>query len=200
VLQEGEIEALGSNALKKVDVRIIAATSQDLEALMDAKTFRADLYYRIAVLTINVPPLRERIEDIAIICERLLEDIPRAEDMRGWIIEPEAVAMLTHHDWPGNVRELRNVLERAAAIAPSEVLDEDVIVRALPRLKARQASGSRSSSASHADLAHTRARAEREAILDALRRADGNKSRAAQLLGVSRSQFYEKLKRYDLSA
>jgi transcriptional regulator with PAS, ATPase and Fis domain len=197
VLQEGEIEALGSNALKKIDVRIIAATSQDLETLMEARTFRADLYYRIAVLTINVPPLRDRIGDIAMICERLLEDIPRALDMRGWIIEPQAIALLSRYDWPGNVRELRNVLERAAAIAPGEVLDETVITKAMPRRKPRLL-GSASETGLD-DLAHARARAEREAILDALRRADGSRTRAAQLLGVSRSQFYEKLKRYDLS-
>lgn len=196
VLQEGEIEALGSNALKKIDVRIIAATSQDLEALMDEKKFRADLYYRIAVLTINVPPLRERLEDIEIICERLLEEIPRAEDMRGWIIEPEAIALLCQHDWPGNVRELRNVLERAAAIAPSEVLDAEVIRRAQPRNL--RAASRRVPAQPGSDLAETRARAEREAIIDALKRANGQKAVAARLLGVSRSQFYEKLKRYDL--
>lgn len=197
VLQEGEIEALGSNALKKIDVRIIAATSQDLEVLMEEKKFRADLYYRIAVLTINVPPLRERLEDIEIICERLLDEIPRAGDMRGWIIEPEAIALLQHYDWPGNVRELRNVLERAAAIAPSEVLDADVILRAQPR-NLRAAPPRQKPSQPGSDLAETRARAEREAIIDALKSANGQKAVAARLLGVSRSQFYEKLKRYDL--
>jgi DNA-binding NtrC family response regulator len=95
------------------------------------------------------------------------------------------------------VRELRNVLERAAAIAPGEVLDETVIAKAMPRRKPRLLGSA--SEAELDDLAHARARAEREAILDALRRADGSRTRAAQLLGVSRSQFYEKLKRYDLS-
>ncbi|WP_116653976.1 sigma-54 interaction domain-containing protein [Pelagibacterium sediminicola] len=194
VLQEGEIEALGSNALKKVDVRIIAATSQDLEALMAARTFRADLYYRIAVLTIAVPPLRERAEDIEVICERLLEDIPRAGDMRGWIIEPDAVRLLQRYDWPGNVRELRNVLERAAAMAPDEVLDVGVIARAMPKL----VNAAPRSIPETGHLAETLARAEREAILDALRKTEGQKTEAARLLGVSRSQFYEKLRRYDL--
>src|SRR5690606_5024217 len=136
VLQEGEIEALGSNAVKKVDVRIIAATSQNLEALMEERKFRSDLYYRIAVLTVNVPPLRERLSDIGVICERLLETIPRAEDMADWVIEDDAVALLAGYDWPGNVRELRNALERAAAIAPTEVLDAETIARAMPRAPA----------------------------------------------------------------
>lgn len=198
VLQEGEIEALGSNTVKKVDVRIIAATSQDLTALMDARTFRADLYYRIAVLEINVPPLRERLEDVGPLCERLLEETPRAENMRGWIIEPEAIAALTSHHWPGNVRELRNVLERAAAIAPTEVLSAEIIARALPRNVMRPHSTT-SLPTESSRLADSRARAERQAILDALMRADGKRTLAARLLGVSRSQFYEKLKRYDLS-
>jgi transcriptional regulator with PAS, ATPase and Fis domain len=179
-------------------VRIIAATSQDLTALMDARTFRADLYYRIAVLEINVPPLRERLEDIEPLCERLLEETPRAENMRGWIIEPEAIAALTSHHWPGNVRELRNVLERAAAIAPTEVLSAEIIARALPRNVMRPQSTTFLPTES-SRLADSRARAERQAILDALMRADGKRTLAARLLGVSRSQFYEKLKRYDLS-
>jgi len=195
VLQEGEIEALGSNAVKSVDVRIIAATSQDLEALMDARAFRSDLYYRIAVLTVNVPPLRERREDIGPICERLLETIPRAEDMADWVIEDEAVRLLAAYDWPGNVRELRNALERAAAIAPTEVLDAETIARAMPQPSARLPRAT----IDGPELADTRARAEREAMIDALRRAGGKKTEAARLLGVSRSQFYEKLKRYALT-
>ncbi|WP_158541520.1 sigma-54 interaction domain-containing protein [Pelagibacterium lacus] len=195
VLQEGEIEALGSNAVKKVDVRIIAATSQDLEALMEERKFRSDLYYRIAVLTVNVPPLRERLSDIGVICERLLETIPRAEDMADWAIEEDAVALLAGYDWPGNVRELRNALERAAAIAPTEMLDAETISRAMPRVAARP----RPVTPDAPELADTRARAEREAMIDALNRAGGKRTEAARLLGVSRSQFYEKLKRYALS-
>ncbi len=197
VLQEGEIEALGSNAVKSVDVRIIAATSQDLEKLIEERRFRADLYYRIAVLAINVPPLRDRLEDIPVICERLLEETPRAENTRGWILEPDATELLQRHDWPGNVRELRNVLERAAAIASSEVLDSTVITRAMPRLAS--ASPRPVAKAGGENLADARARAEREAIMDALKQAHGHRTAAAKILGVSRTQFYEKLKRYDLA-
>ncbi|MCZ4346779.1 sigma 54-interacting transcriptional regulator [Devosia neptuniae] len=194
VLQEGEVEALGSNTVKKIDVRIIAATSQDLEAKVADKSFRADLYYRIAVLTVHVPPLRDRREDIALICEVLLEQTMRAADERGWVITPEAVALLQNHDWPGNVRELRNVLERAAALAPSEVLDGAVISRAMPPGAARSMITSTSGQA----LAHTIADTERQAIIDALATTGGQKSAAALRLGVSRSQFYEKLKRYNI--
>lgn len=194
VLQEGEIEALGSNTVKKVDVRIIAATSQDLEAKIADKSFRADLYYRIAVLTVHVPPLRDRREDIAMLCEVLLEQTMRANDERGWVITAEAIKLLQAHSWPGNVRELRNILERAAALASSEVLDAAVINRALPPGAARQ--GPAGSGAQ--GLAHTIADTERQAIVDALAATGGQKSAAAQRLGVSRSQFYEKLKRHNI--
>jgi transcriptional regulator with PAS, ATPase and Fis domain len=195
VLQEGEIEALGSNAVRKIDVRIIAATSEDLEAKVADKSFRPDLYYRIAVLAIRIPPLRERLEDIPVLCETLLEQTMRASDQRGWEILPDVIALLQAHDWPGNVRELRNVLERAAAMAPTEMLDAAIIRRALPQGVARRPI-SRSLSA---DLATTLADTERRAILDALDASHGRKSLAAQRLGVSRSQFYEKLKRLNIA-
>ena len=198
VLQEGEVEALGSNTVKRVDVRIIAATSQDLEAKVADKSFRADLYYRIAVLAIRIPPLRERRDDIAVLCEALLEQITRAPGQRGWVLLPEAIRLLSAHDWPGNVRELRNVLERAAALAPSEVLDAAAIRRALPQIgqgppKVRTAERSE-------DLATHLADVEREAILAALDASNGEKLTAARRLGVSRSQFYEKLRRHNISS
>ncbi|MDP2780614.1 sigma-54-dependent Fis family transcriptional regulator [Devosia sp.] len=195
VLQEGEVEALGSNTVRKVDVRIIAATSQDLEAMVAAKSFRADLYYRIAVLTVHVPPLRQRREDIAMLCEVLLEQTMRAADERGWVITPEAIRLLQAHSWPGNVRELRNILERAAALAPSEVLDAAVINRAMPPGSNRPEVTSGGAQA----LAQTIADTERQAIVEALAATGGQKSAAALRLGVSRSQFYEKLKRHDIA-
>ena len=195
VLQEGEIEALGSNTVKKIDVRIIAATSQDLEARIADKSFRPDLYYRVAVLTVQIPPLRERRDDIPILCETLLEQTMRASDQPGWVILPEAIALLQRYDWPGNVRELRNVLERAAAMASTEVLDAGAIRRALPLEAARR----RPAEPHGSDLAATLAEAERDAIVAALEQSDGQKSAAAQRLGVSRSQLYEKLRRHNIA-
>src|SRR6185437_7041389 len=198
-LQEGEIEALGSNAVKSVDVRIIAATSQNLEAKIADRSFRPDLYYRIAVLAVAIPPLRDRLEDIPALCETLLERIERASDQHGWVITPEAIGLLEMHHWPGNVRELRNVLERAAAMAASEVLDADLIAAALPaRLSAhRPAPGL--AAATGTDLAAVRGDAERDAIRAALVETGGGKTAAARKLGVSRSQLYEKLRRHNIS-
>jgi len=198
VLQEGEVEALGSNTVRKVDVRIIAATSQDLEAKVADKSFRADLYYRIAVLTVRIPPLRERRGDIAILCETLLEQTMRTPGQRGWVLLPEAIRLLEAHDWPGNVRELRNVLERAAALAPSEVLDAAAIRRAMPQSASRPTSPT--APASTGDLATRMAEAEREAILAALNASNGEKLAAARRLGVSRSQLYEKLRRHNIAS
>lgn len=212
-LQEGEIEPLGSNSIKKVNVRIIAATSQDLEQKLEDKSFRADLYYRIAVLTVNVPPLRDRLGDIPLLCERLLEQTTRMSDMRAWTIEPEAISVLQSYSWPGNVRELRNVLERATALAPTEVLDAQLVFKAMPRAARDGAKlevigktapfapvnlGSTGDSAPQNTLADAIADAEKNAIIHALSACNGHRSAAAQKLGVSRSQFYEKLKRHEL--
>lgn len=198
VLQEGEVEALGSNTVRKVDVRIIAATSQDLEAKVADKSFRADLYYRIAVLAVRIPPLRERRGDITVLCETLLEQIMRPPGQRGWVLMPEAIRLLEAHDWPGNVRELRNVLERAAALAPSEVLDAAAIRRAMPQSPPRSAP--LPPPGAGGDLASRLAQAEREAILAALDASNGEKLAAARRLGVSRSQFYEKLRRHNITS
>ena len=195
VLQEGEFEALGSNNLKKVDVRIIAATSQSLTDRVADKSFRTDLYYRIAVLTIHIPPLRDRLDDLPELCDALLERTPRAADQRGWVLEPDALWLLREHDWPGNVRELANVLERAAALAPTESISGRLITQALPPRAA--AAGGRQSRG--LDLTQRLANAERDAILDALDQTGGHKAEAAQRLGISRSQFYEKLRRHEIS-
>jgi transcriptional regulator with PAS, ATPase and Fis domain len=205
-LQEGEIEALGSNAVRAVNVRIIAATAQNLEELITAGRFRADLYYRIAVLTVFIPPLRERPEDLPLICETLLEDTPRPGDQGDWILTAEAIDLLAAYSWPGNARELRNVLERACAMAPDERLDGPLIRRALPPSaldgRPHRLAGSAPVSLPPpprppgANLAGARAEAERTAILEALAASAGQKAAAARRLGVSRSQFYEKLKRH----
>ena len=113
VLQEQEFEPLGSNRVERVDVRIVAATSRDLAAMVDAGSFRADLYYRLNVLPIHVPPLRERLQDLEALVEALAEDIARRSGLPHKSLRPDAMELLARHDWPGNIRELRNVLEQA---------------------------------------------------------------------------------------
>jgi len=190
-LQEGEIEPLGSNKVVSVDVRVIAATSRNLEAMIAEGSFRSDLYYRLNVLEIPIPPLRDRMADLGVLCEALLEEICIGLELRGEINDA-GVAALGSYDWPGNIRELRNVLERALTMSEEGgVLDADAIFKVLPR------NGSRPSTLqaprSVRPLAQTMADAEAQAVEAALVATQGNRSRAAKLLGISRSVLYEKL-------
>ncbi len=195
VLQEGEIEALGSNRVKAVNVRIVAATSQNLERKVDAGSFRSDLYYRLNVLPLRLPPLRERPEDIDPLSESILDEIAPPADGGTWLLTDSARVALKRHPWPGNVRELRNVLERAAALAPGRGLDLPQIVEALTGGDC-SAVASAPTLGGLPTLAQALADAERTAIERALHVAGGAKHQAAELLGISRSQLYEKLKRH----
>ncbi|PSJ47391.1 sigma-54-dependent Fis family transcriptional regulator [Zobellella endophytica] len=201
-LQEREIEPLGSNQVVPVDVRVLAATSRDLAAMVAEGSFRSDLYYRLNVLEIPIPPLRARLADLGILCETLLEDICIGQERVE--ITDAAVAELGRHPWPGNIRELRNVLERAFTMSEgAEVLEVDTLRRVLPvpaasaQPQAEQTgAGPGAAEPEPRPLAEVLARAEAEAIHAALARCGGNRSQAARLLGVSRSVFYEKLARH----
>ncbi|WP_159659994.1 sigma-54 interaction domain-containing protein [Alcanivorax xiamenensis] len=190
-LQEGEIEPLGSNKVAPVDVRVVAATSRNLETMMAEGRFRSDLYYRLNVLEITIPPLRERLPDLGVLCEAILEDIGAGLELRAEITDA-AVSALSGYDWPGNVRELRNVLERGLTMGEETgLLDADAIFKVLPRKSGRlQPVG-----AAHParPLAQVLAEAELQAIEAALVACRGNRSRAARMLGISRSALYEKL-------
>ncbi|SFL94688.1 Transcriptional regulator containing PAS, AAA-type ATPase, and DNA-binding Fis domains [Marinobacter zhejiangensis] len=190
-LQEGEIEPLGSNKVVSVDVRVIAATSRNLESMMAEGSFRSDLYYRLNVLEIAIPPLRDRIPDLGVLCEAILEDLCQGHELRGEITDA-AVAALSGYDWPGNIRELRNVLERALTMGEDNgLLDADAIFKVLPRNGARKVPSAVPRPIR--PLAQTLAEAEAQAIEDALVASRGNRTRAAKLLGISRSVLYEKL-------
>jgi transcriptional regulator with PAS, ATPase and Fis domain len=194
-LQEQEIEALGSNEVVKIDVRVIAATSRDLQALVDAGRFRADLFYRLNVLPIRVPALRERLGDLDALTESLLEQIAARSGMPQRELTPGALQLLSTHEWRGNVRELRNVLEQAAMLTDkirldaedfASVLQSAAFPAAAERARARAAQ-------QDAPLPQRIAELERESILSALATTGGNKVSAAKLLGISRATLYEKL-------
>jgi len=195
VLEEQEVEPLGSDRLVPVDVRVIAATSRDLKAMAAAGTFRADLYYRLSVLPLLLPPLRDRREDLAQLVDVLLAE-RSAREGGPREVDAGVLARLAAHDWPGNVRELRNVLEQAAVaagdadrIAPAHLngLLPAVAPAFPPEAPAAAGPGGLR------PLRETLAEAERAAILAALAAAGGVKLQAARLLGISRAQFYEKL-------
>jgi len=140
-LQEREVEPLGSNTMKRVDVRVIAASSVDLAALVADGRFRADLYYRLNVLPIRLPPLRERVEDLEPLCEHLLEQIALEHEMLPKEIERDALEALVRLPWPGNVRELRNVLERACSLWDGMRLTTDALRAVLPEIDRGEAGG-----------------------------------------------------------
>jgi transcriptional regulator with PAS, ATPase and Fis domain len=201
-LQEQEIEPLGSNRVERVDVRIIAATSRDLQGMVAEGTFRADLFYRLNVLPIRLPPLRERVGDLEALVEALSEDIARRSGLPARSVSPEALALLARAVWPGNIRELRNVLEQAALMTDDLVL-EVAHFEALPAGLPRAAPPSTPEPAGPSELtpllrplAEQVAEVERAAIAAALKTSGGNRVRAARRLGMSRAALYDRLGRY----
>jgi transcriptional regulator with PAS, ATPase and Fis domain len=189
MLQEGEVEPLGSNRVVKVDVRVIAASSVDLRQMVSAGRFRSDLYYRLSVLPIELPPLRDRLADIDALCDHVLEDIARRCGRPQRELTPTALAVLCAYSWPGNIRELRNVLEQVAMNSDRTRLSAEEFTLVLPRLPRATSSGERPA----LKLADIVADAERSAIRSALAAAEGKKILAAELLGISRATLYQKL-------
>ncbi|MGA8072381.1 MAG: sigma-54 dependent transcriptional regulator [Candidatus Acidiferrales bacterium] len=187
VLQERSFERLGGTRTLKVDVRLIAATNRDLRAALEEGTFREDLYYRLNVVPIDIPPLRDHKEDIPDLVNLFIERFARAAGKSIGGISPDALAALTSFHWPGNVRELENIIERGVALSNGGALQlTDIHL---------DASRTKSPSDSHALLPEgmTLEQWEDEMIREALRRANGNKSQAARLLGLSRNALRYRL-------
>ena len=190
-LQEQEIEPLGSNRVVKFDLRVVAATSRELRARIDEGLFREDLYYRLNVVPIRLPALRERPIDLEALAENLLESIASRTGMPQRELTPAALAALGAYRWPGNVRELRNVLEQAAMMTDHPRLDAQdfaaiLPVRNLPSQEAAPPPAIR-------PLPELIAELERSSIASALAATGGNKRSAAKMLGISRATLYGKL-------
>ncbi len=188
-LQEGEIRRVGESTPVQVDVRVIAATNQDLRRAIAEKRFREDLYYRLAVVPIRIPPLRERREDIPLLAAHFVERFAQRTGTAR-TLAPAAVARLLEHPWPGNVRELENVIEQAAALSPGpEIRASDVQVEPRPTAPVEGPSPPRT-------LAEAVEEAERRAIAAALERSGGDLGRVARELGVSSTTLWRKMKRH----
>jgi len=199
-LQESEIEPLGSNKLIPFDARVIAATSRDLTMLVREGKFREDLFYRLNVLPVRVPPLRERRSDIPALLEVMGEEMALRSGDRQPELSPEAIALLSAQTWRGNSRELRNVLEQSAMRSDSasigraqveEVLQESGVERIAPALAAPDAASAASDPLR--PLAEQVAALERRAIAAAMLATGGNKLAASRMLGISRAKLYERL-------
>ena len=187
VLQEREFERLGGTKTIKVDVRLVAATNRDLRAALEDGTFREDLYYRLNVVAIDIPPLRDHKEDIPALAKFFLDKVARdtAKPVRD--LTPAAIKLLVDYHWPGNVRELENTIERGVTLSSGGVLDTADIHLDSPR--ARHSPGSSAALPEGMTLDQW----EDEAIREALRRANGNKSQAARALGLSRNALRYRL-------
>ncbi len=188
VLQEREFERLGGTKTLKVDVRLIAATNKDLRAALEQGTFREDLYYRLNVVPIDIPPLREHKEDIPELVDHFLRRFTQESGKHIEKVTAEALKLLMDYHWPGNVRQLENTIERAVALSSRTVIDVDDIQLDAGRPKAASAT-----TAPVLPEGMTLEQWEDEIIREALRRAQGNKSQAARLLGLSRNALRYRL-------
>lgn len=201
VLQEREIRPLGSIATIRVDVRVIAATNMDLERLVRAGKFREDLYYRLAVVPVRLPPLRDRREDIVPLAYHFLARFARQYKKDVAEMTPGCLRILMESPWPGNVRELENVMERAVLLSKGPLMDETAVSFPDRGSAVRETETTYSTAVLKPLRVLSREQAkdrEREAVLVALETAAGNKSRAAKLLGISRSSLYNKLRDFAL--
>ncbi|HEY8485649.1 MAG TPA: sigma-54 dependent transcriptional regulator [Longimicrobiales bacterium] len=191
-LQEREVVPVGATEPIPIDVRIIAATNRDLEQEIRRGTFRSDLYYRLNVITLHLPPLRERVDDIPLLAQHFLQRL--GEGGRGpFELSEEALAALQRYDWPGNVRELENALERAAVLCRGQVIGLDVLPDRIKNPAPKPLVSERPPENPTLEVI------ERAYILWVLRAEGGNKARAAEVLGIDPSTLYRKLNRYGLN-
>jgi two-component system, NtrC family, nitrogen regulation response regulator NtrX len=190
VVETGELERVGGTRTQTVDVRIVAATNKDLPGAIEAGDFREDLYYRLNVLPVHVPALRERRADIRLLAEHFLTAFAAAESRTTPRLEDEAVRLLEDYAWPGNVRELRNLMERAVVLVPGDVLHAADLTPWLERTPmSEEASG----------LRGELDRREAEAIRRTLESANWNVTQAAAALGIDRTNLHRKMRKYDIA-
>jgi two-component system, NtrC family, nitrogen regulation response regulator NtrX len=197
-LEEQRFQRVGGADLVSVDVRVLAATNRDLEEEIRVERFRHDLFFRLAVIPIHVPPLRERAEDVPQLAQHFLNHFARELGRRPKRLEPEARAVLQSYAWPGNVRELRNVMERMMIMVDGAAIGPDNLPPGLRRPRERGAAGAGAPSNDHASLKEARDAFESEFIRRKLAENEGNVSRTAEALDIERSHLYRKLRAYGI--
>jgi transcriptional regulator with GAF, ATPase, and Fis domain len=197
VLQEREFQRVGGTATLKADVRLIAATNRDLTTEMAAGRFRSDLFYRLSVFNVHVPPLRERGDDVLLLADSFIRGLAANMGKGDITLSRDALEVLRRHTWPGNIRELQNAIERALITCEGTLVTAVHLAIPVPSEPLRP-SGSPEPVRPAASMALDEL--ERHAIIDALQRTHGHKARAAQLLGLTRFQLYSRLKRYRIEA
>jgi len=191
-IEDNEFERVGGTRIIRSDFRVIAATNQNLEKMLAADRFRKDLFYRLNVIPLHIPPLKERTDDIPLIADYLLARMAAEANIPGIRLDDEARKALKEHEWQGNVRELANVLERTLSALKGNTIRRQDLPFYLQRRPPREVPSHRSS------LKDVQARTEKEALRYALQAADNNKAKAARILGIHRTLLYKKMKKYDL--
>jgi DNA-binding NtrC family response regulator len=203
VLQEGEFERVGETKTSKANARVIAATNQDLEVLIREGKFRNDLYYRLNIISIEIPQLRDRKEDISLLVDHFIDKHCRVLDKRIDGISEEALRALMMYDWPGNVRELENVIERACVLTKhtliqNEDMPDNILKPPAMSPGAPTADPATEGSGNDGTLKDALKDPEKKIILDALKKTSWNKKEAAELLGINRTTLYKKLNQYGI--
>jgi two-component system response regulator AtoC len=194
VLQTGQFERVGGNDLLTTNVRVLSATNHDLPALTAEGRFREDLFYRLNVVTVELPPLRTRREDIPLLAEHIVRRLARKYDWPQLALSPEAVQQLCNQPWPGNVRQLQNVLARAAILARGRL----ILANDLSPSSLSPAGSAALAPDSTMPLKEILAQTERRVILQALEQTSWNRTRTAKILGISRRQLFDKIQQYEL--
>lgn len=192
VLQEGEIDRIGGTDVSLVDVRVISATSTQLSELVEQKLFRQDLFYRINAFLLMIPPLRERLEDIPLLCEHFIDNCNYELGTAVAGIDRKVLQVFSRYDWPGNVRELRNVIQRACLNAGSDIIKTNHLPAESAGRKSIPQNSEEGGLQGYLDSA------EKDYIVGVLQSVRWNRNRAAEILGIHRTSLYAKMKKYDL--
>ena len=187
-IQEKEIERIGGSKKIKIDIRLLASTNRDLKKDIQLKNFRADLYYRLNVVQIKLPPLRERKSDIPLLVTHFIDKFSQRENKHISSVAPEVMKILLEYSWPGNLRELENVIERAVVLTKKEIID----VRDIPREVKDGIKGN-----SSGEALKSLKEMEIETVINAVNAFNGNKSKAARILGITRKAIYSRLKEFN---
>jgi DNA-binding NtrC family response regulator len=200
ILQERQFERIGGTKTIKIDIRVVAATHQDLRKAVEEKRFREDLFYRLNVIPIDVPSLRERKSDIALLVHHFLGQFNRTKKRRVRGIDPGALSRLMQYDWPGNVRELENMIERIIILSSNDIIKVSDLPEKLLSLPAGAAPGDMRIPDEGLSLESALSQLEKNLILQALSKTGGVKNRAAQLLNLNRTTLIEKIKRLNITS
>lgn len=213
VIQEKQVERVGETRPRNINVRIMASTNRDLREMVDEKTFREDLYFRVNVMPIHVPPLRDRVEDIAPLVAHFLEKYPRGDGTAISSVAPEAMILLEAYSWPGNVRELENVMQRAVVMASGDLIDLDSLPTTITQMTKIADDGAFDGGVEEVivdlirqetfrsltdEVDRVVGREEKRIILAALREMNNKRQETADLLGISRKSLHNKMHKYGL--